>query len=312
MARVSIVVPTYNRLALLNQAIASVIAQSWPDWELVVVDDGSDDGTPEYVRSLADRRITCVQRAHTGNPAQVRNAGAQAASGAWLAFLDSDDLWTAGKLGAQLPGMQRTWAAWSYTAYDHVDAGGNAVPARAGLFRVESGDIVRAVLRNEVAVAISSLCVSRLLFERVGGFDEDPRLCFREDYDLVLRLAEAAPALGIPEVLVHVREHAGRATHEVADPFERMAAVYARFARSARDPALRALAGERCGWHLAEAARIRLAAGGLASGLGQLSEAIRMDVSPAVWLSALGRGLAGLAGLTGRSPDAAGGPSQGT
>src|SRR5512135_1311174 len=164
MSLTSIVVPTHNRLTLLRAAVASVRGQTWRDWELIVVDDGSTDGTRAFLQSLRDPRITAVLQPHTGLVARVRNVGARAAAGAWLAFLDSDDLWAPEKLARQVPAMQSRAGAWSYTAYDHVDADGKAIAPRAGLFRVESGDIVRGVLRNEVAVGISTLCVGRALF----------------------------------------------------------------------------------------------------------------------------------------------------
>ncbi len=292
MPLTSIVLPTHDRLALLREAIASVAAQTSADWQLVVVDDGSTDGTESFLRSLTDPRITCVVQPHSGVVAQVRNAGARAAAGAWLAFLDSDDAWAPGKLARQLPALERAGAAWSYTAYDHVDLAGDVVPARAGVFRIESGDIVEAILRNEVAVGISTLCVRRALFEELGGFDEDPALNFREDYEFVLRLAAAAPALGIGEVLTHVREHGGRATHRVANPYRRMAAAYASFARSTGEPRLRRLASRQRGRLLAEAGRVALGAGGMRAGWSCLAAALRSGAGPGACVSAAARGLA--------------------
>src|SRR5580765_5393661 len=95
---VTVVIPTYNRLALVQQAIASVIAQTYRNWELIIVDDGSDDGTPEAIISINNPRIKLVTKSHVGNIALMRNAGVDEGSGEWLAFLDSDDIWLPQKL----------------------------------------------------------------------------------------------------------------------------------------------------------------------------------------------------------------------
>src|ERR1700750_1510306 len=99
---VTVVIPTYNRLTLVQQAIASVIAQTYSNWELIIVDDGSDDGTREDIISMNDPRIKLLTKPHVGNIAFLRNAGVDEGSGEWLAFLDSDDLWLPRKLETQL------------------------------------------------------------------------------------------------------------------------------------------------------------------------------------------------------------------
>src|SRR5437660_10167324 len=87
----SVVIPTYNRVDLLAQTLDSVWCQDFTDFEVVVVDDGSNDGTREYLRGLGDR-IRVVQQAN-GGPGAARNAGIREASGNYVALLDSDDLW---------------------------------------------------------------------------------------------------------------------------------------------------------------------------------------------------------------------------
>src|SRR5690242_9472787 len=90
---ISVVLPTYNRAALLRQAIASVLGQTYDDWELIIADDGSDAATRDELSALRDSRVRCVFLERSGNPARARNAGVEAARGAWIAFFDSDDLW---------------------------------------------------------------------------------------------------------------------------------------------------------------------------------------------------------------------------
>src|SRR2546421_610268 len=102
--RVSVILPTYDRLPLLREAVESVRAQTWADWELVVIDDGSTDGTAEYLTELAsvDPRVRVLRRPHRGNPARLRNEAVAASTGEYVAFQDSDDVWEPEKLARQL------------------------------------------------------------------------------------------------------------------------------------------------------------------------------------------------------------------
>src|SRR6266571_6783008 len=90
---ISIIIPTFNREQYLREAVQSVLAQTYDRWELLIVDDGSTDGTRAYLDTLTDRRIRSVSRNHCGNAAQVRNVAIGTVSGSHIAFLDSDDLW---------------------------------------------------------------------------------------------------------------------------------------------------------------------------------------------------------------------------
>ena len=95
---VSVIVPTYNRVHYLQEAVDSVLGQTYHNWELIVVDDGSTDATASRLRDLGDRRLRVVHLEHSGRPARVRNEGLACARGAYVAFLDSDDLWCAANL----------------------------------------------------------------------------------------------------------------------------------------------------------------------------------------------------------------------
>ena len=99
---VSIILPTYNREVLLRRALESVLAQTYDLWELLVVDDGSTDGTRAYLQTLTDTRVRAILREHCGNAGAVRNAGCRTARGSYLAFLDSDDQWLPEKLALQI------------------------------------------------------------------------------------------------------------------------------------------------------------------------------------------------------------------
>ena len=96
---VSVIIPTFNRLGFLKEAVESVEKQSYRDFELIIVDDGSTDSTGGYLESLP---VKYIRLEHSGFPGRVRNAGAKAAKGKYLAFLDSDDLWEPEKLARQI------------------------------------------------------------------------------------------------------------------------------------------------------------------------------------------------------------------
>jgi glycosyltransferase involved in cell wall biosynthesis len=223
---VTVVIPTFDRLPLLREALASVAAQSYPHWEVVIVDDGSSDDTVAAIRALADPRVRVLERPHRGHIGSVRNAGVATARGELIAFLDADDLWHAAKLERQVAAMRRSGAAWSYTVFEMMDARQQPIPMQAGVCRPLSGWIVRDMIEDRTGVMISTVVVTRALFDAVGGFSENPRLTHRGDFELALRLAVTAEVCAVPDTLTRVREHQGRTTATLSRPFERTALVF--------------------------------------------------------------------------------------
>ena len=205
--RVSVIVPVYERTTFLRAAVESVCAQTEASWELLLVDDGSSAATLDYLDSIASPpRIRVLRRPHSGNPAAVRNAGIRVATGTFVALLDSDDEWAAGKLAAQLAGLEKSGCRWGYTAFAHMDAAGQPLtrscyqPWRAARFAGVEG-----VARLDSMIALPSVIVERALLAEVGAFDESLR--YYEDYDLWFRLALAAPPHELAEQLTRVRRH---------------------------------------------------------------------------------------------------------
>ena len=215
---VSIVLPTFNRLRYLREAITSVFAQSFQQWELLIADDGSDDETLAYLRALRrDPRIKLLQLTHSGNPPKVRNAALSHAQGSYVAFIDSDDVWLPEKLQRQMHALHAGVPArrWSYTGFTLVDASRTPLAGAAERGRqVKAGRILEPLLRMEVAIAQSSVVASRELLEEAGGYDESFPIC--GDYDLWLRLAQRAEADLIHEPLVLVRRHADHYCDDIA------------------------------------------------------------------------------------------------
>lgn len=205
--RVSIILPVFNRLQFLPAAVASVSAQTFRDWELVIADDGSDAATRSYLRSLARlERIRVLWLAHCGRPAAVRNAALRAAVGTYVAFLDSDDVWAPQKLELQLRSLaSRPACGWSYTAFIAVDESLTPLARGSPPAVLRGGSILDRLVTMEATIALPSVIAARELIARVGGFDERFRMC--EDYDLWLRLAAVSEVDCLDEPLLWVRRH---------------------------------------------------------------------------------------------------------
>jgi glycosyltransferase involved in cell wall biosynthesis len=180
---VSVIIPTYNRGWIVSEAIDSVLSQDFSDYELMVVDDGSDDRTPEILAAYEDR-ITVIRHANRGVSA-ARNRGIAAAAGRLIAFLDSDDLWLPQKLTTQVNFFaQNPNAVICQTEERWVRNGVRVNPKKRHL--KFSGMIFERSLAL-CLVSPSAVMIRKELFDAVGVFDEDLPAC--EDYDLWLRIS---------------------------------------------------------------------------------------------------------------------------
>jgi glycosyltransferase involved in cell wall biosynthesis len=199
---VSIILPTFNRLQYLPEAIASIVGQTFKDWELLIADDGSDPETRAYLDTLDAPSVKLIRLQHTGKPAVVRNTALREARGEYVAFMDSDDVWMPQKLATQIASLRiHGDCAWSHTKFLLVDA--NRTPIRE--MPAADGWILRRLLNVETVIALPSVVVRRALLDQVGGFDEELVMC--EDFDLWLRLAAQGPVDAIDEPLTLVRRH---------------------------------------------------------------------------------------------------------
>jgi glycosyltransferase involved in cell wall biosynthesis len=205
---VSVVIPTHNRRDLLLGTIASALAQEDVAFEIVVVDDGSSDGTADAVRALDDARVRLLRHERAERVAASRNHGASVAAGAWLAFLDDDDVWGPGKLRAQLQEAEASRRAWVYAGVVEIDErnrllGGEPPPP---------GDVLVAQLKawNLMPAGCSNVLVRADVFRDAGGFDTALR--HLADWDLWLRLAAVGPPACVVPPLVGYRQHARQAS----------------------------------------------------------------------------------------------------
>ena len=216
---VSIVMPTFNRMEFLPATVESVLQQTMSTWELIIADDGSNSETLAYLESLTrDARIRLLRLRRLGNAGAARNAAIAAARADWLAFLDSDDLWTANKLERQLAVLRTNpECRWSYTAFVMVDAEGTPLPSeRNRPWTPHSGQIFTQTVRTTASIRPSSVLASTALVREVGGFDE--AIDCSEDYDLWLRLALRSPVCVVDETLISVRRHSSNPKRRAGTP----------------------------------------------------------------------------------------------
>jgi glycosyltransferase involved in cell wall biosynthesis len=204
---VSVVIPVYNGENYLRLALESVLRQTFQDFEIIVIDDGSKDSTPDIAQSFGER-VRYVRQENAGVAAAV-NHGIRLARGRYFAWLSHDDLWAPEKLSAQLEALQHVdGPAVCYTDIKLIDGEGKVFDEK-DLPLPNGNEIVRAILRLEpVLYAAYSLVCELRCFEQVGPYDLKKR--HTQDADMLLRLARTFPFVRVPEKLMFVREHGTR------------------------------------------------------------------------------------------------------
>ncbi len=197
---ISAIITCYNSADTIGAAIDSVLAQTHPPEEIIVVDDGSSDASPEVIESFGDKVSLIVQE--NRGPSAARNRGLAAARGEWIAFLDGDDLWHPDKLAMQLVAMEN-FADAAVIATDWSRDKKNTYASE--------NPRVRRVYASEIAVLnryqTSTVLARREALEAAGGFNPD--LDAAEDWDLWLRIAEQASGILIRLPLVVYRDNPG-------------------------------------------------------------------------------------------------------
>ena len=225
--QVSVVLPTRNRRALLERALDCALGQCGVSLEVIAVDDASEDGTLEYLRSLNDPRVSVLRRDSQTGPAGARNAGVSVASAPWLAFLDDDDFWAPRKLARQIEALERdAEAGWSCTGTVIVDRnleliGRYEAPMQDDL----SEDLLRY---NIIPGGCSGTVARRLLVQQVGGFD--PALGVLADWDLWIRLAQSSKHIGVNEPLLAYARHQSNMTRDLSRVRDEVAYVERKYA----------------------------------------------------------------------------------
>lgn len=189
-ATVSVIIPTYNRETLIGRAIYSVLKQTYQDFEIIVVDDGSTDHTEDVIRQLQNKEksITYIKNKKNKGAAAARNTGIREAKGKYIAFQDSDDEWLPGKLEKQMKMFEKAPIEIGviYTGFWRIERDKKVYIPSDKIIKKE-GDIHLELLKGNF-ITTQSIVVRKECFRKAGMFDEDlPRL---QDWELVLRLSK--------------------------------------------------------------------------------------------------------------------------
>ncbi|MFC6283196.1 MULTISPECIES: glycosyltransferase family 2 protein [Polaromonas] len=218
---ISVIVPTYNRANFIGDAIASVLSQSFSDFEVIVVDDGSTDQTGAIVAGFDDPRVIYVHQSNRGR-SSARNHALSLARGRYLAFLDSDDMYMPGKLMLQVDYMDaHPDVGMIYTSAHCVDYSGN--PLNENYIASVSGRIYKSIaFFRPVTITLPTVMARRELFEKVGGFDE--KMHRFEDTDMWRRISKVTRIDALPVFTCRLRTHAENSLI-AQDPVQLVAAL---------------------------------------------------------------------------------------
>ncbi len=225
---VSVIMPAFNRAEYIGRAIESVRTQDYPDWELLVVDDGSTDSTPAVVREYLSERVRYFRREH-GGPAAARNAGIENARGGLIAFLDSDDFFLPGKLSAQagllasIPGLGAVHSGWQT-----VDEKGNLLRVIEPWRNAPQLDLRTWLMWKPVF--LGGILIRTDWLRKAGPFN--PRLFQTDDVEMMFRLSAAGCRMRwLKQPTVCYRQHSANITRDTSrQADDLMAAVDSFFA----------------------------------------------------------------------------------
>ena len=209
---ISIIIPVYNTKRYLDETIGSVLKQTYENWELILVDDGSTDGSVDLIKDYcnSDIRIRLIEQANAGQGA-ARNNGIRQAKGELIAFLDSDDLWTPEKLTIQLEEKVKYGVEFQYAhGYLMYEDQNNKLETYDWI----SGEFKGLDFFNQLFISCyvntDTVLMDKIIFDKIGLFDTDPELRGTEDFDLWLRVAkENYKVYGSKQRVAYYRIHPG-------------------------------------------------------------------------------------------------------
>lgn len=200
---VSVIIPTYNRAHLIDESLKSVFEQTFVDWEIIVVDDGSTDDTMDRIKEYDDDRIRYYRIEHCGVIGTVRNVGIKNAHGKFIAFLDSDDLWQPSKLDYQLSLLNENPQA-SFV-FGHGQQFGNSATATPELEKFFLGNVFKPfLLEGRFIFYVPTLLFKREVLDKISFIDES--LFYSGDIDFFLRIAYAFEGIFSQNIVVRIRK----------------------------------------------------------------------------------------------------------
>lgn len=204
--KVSIIIPTYNRANLITESIKSVCDQTYQNWEIIIVDDGSNDDTEERLSQLKDERIQFYKAGRIGINGKIKNIGIKKSTGEFIAFIDSDDLWHPEKLKKQVEALQKyPEAGFSMTGgYNFKKTDEPIDFFYKQTSGIKHGDILVPFFQSQISTTTPSLVMRRSCLSIAGLFDETKPF---SDIDYILKLASHFKAIILYEPLLYRRLH---------------------------------------------------------------------------------------------------------
>ena len=201
MPKISVIIPVYNGENTIRLTIESVLKQTYSEFELIVINDGSQDSTLEIISKINDSRVKIFSFKNAGGNVS-RNRGLNYAVGDFVSFLDADDIWVPEKLASQLQTLQQnTDCKVAYSWTDYIDAQGNFLVS--GTHFTANGNVYQQLLLNNFLENGSNPLICREAINLIGGFDES--LNAAQDWDMWLRLADKFNFVCVPSVQILYR-----------------------------------------------------------------------------------------------------------
>ena len=224
MPKVTVVIPVYNGERYIRATLESVFAQTYQNYEIICVDDGSKDGSVAILNSYAER-IQVIRQANMGQ-AGARNAGVKSGTGTYVALLDQDDLWYPWKLERQVALLEaHPEAVMAHCDMDWIDETGNVIQRNrvsAARMSAPKGLTMTRLFGWDPCIYPSTTLIRKTAFERVGGFDPEIPW-YGEDIDLMLRLREEGQFLFLEETGTQYRKHSSNCSGAGTDAMFRCA-----------------------------------------------------------------------------------------
>ena len=207
--KVSIIIPTYNRADLLPRTIGSVLNQTFRNFELIVVDDGSTDNTREVVKKFEEKdlRVKYIWQENSGGPAKPKNTGIKVAKGKFIAFLDDDDEWLPEKLEKQIKLFRNTSNNLAFVGCNIlvIEEEKNKIIKRVKMSNYSKGVFFKKLLEGNFIFTSSSVLIKKEVLDKVGFFDTN--LKYADDWDLWVRVSEHFSFSFVPEYLLKYYLH---------------------------------------------------------------------------------------------------------
>ncbi len=238
MPLISIIVPIYNTEAYLAETIASVLAQTYSKWELLLIDDGSTDESARICKTYSeqDQRISYHFK-NNGGQASARNLGIKISKGDWIAFLDADDLWLPEKLSHQIEDIREKQPDFLYgLGFYYYPEKDNQLVSYDWIVGERSAANFFQILYTSCAVNTNTVMIKKSLLQEVGLFNEAPVMRGTEDWDLWLRIAKKVQRIyGSPNRDVYYRIHGNGIHHQHVRMLRGKLAIYEQYDR---DPSI--------------------------------------------------------------------------